>query len=203
MPAPKRLDLLLGRGGQGKTHLALHLLRSERRVILCNPNGEAAHRAGTRAVCTTPAELVRCCRPPTFRVCWEGWRNAALAPGEAFRWCCRVALAVGNVTVFWDEADRFLAPAVRPPEAMVLINSGRHYGVGIVAASRRAARVPRDLSANASRIIVFRTTEPADLQWLREAVGREAAAGLPTLPQWHCLDWHEAGGMSVRKSPFG
>lgn len=152
-------------------------------------------------VVTTPVELVAAAQAmgEGWRVLWRGL--ASMERGEAFELFNRVAWAVENCMIVWEEVDNFIGPGKLPPWAFRLVNEGRHRGVRIIATARRPARVSRDLTANASRLIVFRTTEPVDLKYLREYVGAEAEV-LPGLPDHHALDWAEAGGVAVKKSPF-
>ena len=56
------------------------------------------------------------------------------------------------------------------------------------------------LPANATRVMVFRVTEPADIKYLRQSV-TDKARELPGLPGFHALDWTE-GEAEIKKSPF-
>lgn len=189
--------LILGRGGKGKTTLALAWTRARPRVLIFDPNGEAAHAAGA-VVVDDPARLVQLVRDMgRFRICWRGF---ATMGGEAFEWGNRVALAAEHLTLFWDEVDRFTG-SHPPPAAELVINAGRHRNLAVIACSRRPARVPRDLTANASRIVAFGSQEPSDLDYLRTFMGSEASAAVPGLAAFHAVDWTEAA-WSVKKSPF-
>jgi hypothetical protein len=87
-----------------------------------------------------------------------------------------------------------------PPVADNLVQAGRHRGLHIIACSRRPYRMNRTLTALATRMAIFRTTEPRDLRYFGEYVGA-AASQLPTLRDYHALDWTETGVL-VKKSPF-
>ena len=64
-----------------------------------------------------------------------------------------------------------------------LVNYGRHVGVSIAVASRRAAAVSRNLTAQATEIVSFRQSEPRDVDYLRQFCGREFSDAVRRLPR--------------------
>lgn len=199
MSGPVKLQLVLGRGGKGKSFLARHLVRKAARLILFDPNGEAEHAAKAE-VLERPDQLVNVLRyERRFRICWRGYASMGR---DAFEFANRCALAAGNVTLLWDEIDRFQSPHRLPEYADVIVNAGRHKGVSVVACSRRPPQVHGDLRANASRLIVFRTVEPDDVKYLRHRIeDRAAVEALRQLGDHEAVVWTDAG-WSVQKSPF-
>ena len=194
--------LFLGKSGSGKSSLMRHQAAGARRLLIHDPNGEAAW-AACGVVVHDRAQLAGAMQARTFALVWRG---AQLARGEgeavqAFEWANRCALAAGDILVLWDEVDRFVTPGRLPPAAYEIVNAGRHRGVRVFAASRRVRRVSRDLSANAGRIMVARMTEPGDLVWIRATMGEGAARQAPTLAPFHFLDWRETD-CRVKKAPF-
>lgn len=190
--------LFLGKSGSGKTRLALHQLRSARRVLIHDPNCEA-QLAARATVCEDKAQLVRLVEQPgRVRICWRG---VATMGEAAFEWANRCAWAGEGFAVFWDEVDRFTGTGRLPPAAYQLVNAGRHRNVRIFAASRRPCRMPRDLTAAATRIAAFKITGPTDIDYLAEFMGRATAERLPSLPDFTALDWAE-GDVAEKKSPF-
>lgn len=191
--------LYLGKGGSGKTTLALsHTWRFER-VIVCDPNGEGAHTEDA-VVIDDRAQLVEAVNDPgPWRVCW---RFGGTGFDEGFEWVNRVAWARGDLCLVWDEADQFTRWGL-PPTAFRIWNNGRHRRLRVFACSRRPARVPRDLTANLSRACIFKTQEPNDLKFIRDfTAGREAEGMVRELEPFHALDWREDGTMAVKKSLF-
>lgn len=191
------IRLFLGKSGSGKSTLARSQLAKAPRVLIFDPNGEPDHAKGA-IVTDSQAELVELVgRKGKVRICWRG---VMLGGVDAFEWANRCAWAGEGFHVFWDEVDRFSTPHRLPPIASNLVNAGRHRGLHIFAASRRPHAMNRTLSALATRMAIFRTTEPRDIRYFSEYIGDQAKL-LPTLRDYHCLDWTEAGAVE-KKSPF-
>ena len=191
------IRLCLGKSGSGKSTLARSWVAKEQRVLIFDPNGEDAWAKGA-VVTEDRAELVDLVsKPGRVRICWRG----VMTGGEgAFEFANRCAWAGEDMFVVWDEVDRFTDPMKLPPVADNLVQAGRHRGLHIIACSRRPYRMNRTLTALATRMSIFRTTEPRDLRYFGEYVGA-AASQLPTLRDYHALDWTETGVL-VKKSPF-
>ncbi len=193
----KRPDIrvVLGRGGSGKSYLVKHwLARNVGRVVIFDAAAEDDYARGA-VVVERPDRLVDLLLAGERRLCWRGLFEGAF---EAVN---RLAWAAGDLTLVWEEVDQFGDAGRLPEWAFKIVNQGRHRDIRVIACSRRPARVSRDLTANASRIVAFGTTEPRDLIYLRHYMG-EAAEGLRGLDPYHALDWTEAGGAVARKSPF-
>ena len=90
--------------------------------------------------------------------------------------------ALPDVTLFVDEIDRICSPQFIPEGLRMVVNYGAHYGVSLLAAARRPRSFHRDITANADRILVGRTQEPADADYLREFIGLELAERVKAIP---------------------
>lgn len=194
------IRVVLGRGGSGKSYLvASWLKRSRGRVLIYDPNGEDLYAKGATVIETAGAlvDAYRAEHPPR-RIAWRG---LATMGRDAFEWCNEVAWAAENLTLVWEEVDGVSDAGKLPDRAFKLVNQGRHRRIRLIACSRRPARVSRDLTANASRLVVFRTREPRDLKYLGEFVDETAAMALPDLADYHAVDWRE-GHWLKKKSPF-
>ena len=205
------IRVVLGRGGSGKSTLARHwvdrIRKKPARIVVFDPNAEANYGDGAM-IATTQAELVELLLPNPKRllVCYR----PAMVPGEgdyqrqrvaAFEACNEVAWVAENVWLVWEEVDKVSAAGHLPTFAGAIVDQGRHRDIRVIACARRPAKVPRDLTANASRIAAFLTTERNDLAYYADTLGAEAAASIAALAQYTALDWTEAGA-SVKKSPF-
>jgi hypothetical protein len=190
--------LYFGVGGSGKTTLALAHTWKFNRVIICDPNSEAAHTEGAD-VTQDRAELVELAREKTFRVCW---RFELADPEPSYDWATRVALAAGNCVIVWDEAEFYVPTGTLPETARALWNAGRHRRCRAFACTRSPFAISRHLTRNLTRACVFAIQEESDQRWLKNFMGKEAAAAVPTLPLHHAVDWRQGGAWSVKKSVF-
>jgi hypothetical protein len=78
-----------------------------------------------------------------------------------------------------------------------MVFMGREPRLNLVLVAQRANAVPISVRSQASRIVTFLQTEPADVRALAERIGREHADEIAQLPELECLDW-QAGG-AVRR----
>lgn len=192
--------LFLGKSTSGKSTLARFQLRARPRVLIFDPNMEQDHGRGA-VLCDDPDHLVQLVgERGAIRICWRGF--ATMDVEEAFEWGNRAAWAGEGFTVLWDEVDRYLPAGRRfPTWADRLINAGRHRGCSIFAAARRPARIAPDLRDAATRICVARITGENSLGYLRQVDGLDVER-IPALADYEFLDWQEAAGSAVKKSPF-
>jgi len=205
----KRPDIrvVLGRGGSGKTSLVcFHLSKLRRPVCIFDTNTEAAYLRGGHLVVASARDLVAALLAGATRLAFRpafdpGAGDYQAARVAAFELMNEAAWHRGGITLVWEEADKVTSAAHLPPFAGAIVDQGRHRGIAVIAVARRPAKVPRDLTANASRIIAFRSTEARDLAYYADVLGSEAAAAVRDLPDYHALDWTEKG-WAVKKSPF-
>lgn len=107
----------------------------------------------------------------------------------AFDWTVRLCLSTGNLTFICDEVDQYATPTEIPDSLRIMLKRGRHLNINMIFASRRPAEVNRLITAQSRRFILFRTTEPADIRFLKSIVG-VSADELKDLPPLHFLDWN-------------
>jgi len=101
------------------------------------------------------------------------------------------AYLVGNCFLVLEEISTLYNIGARihgPLQEAVLL--GRQRALSVLAISQRASYIPITLRSQASRIISFRQQEPSDIKWLADFMGKQAEI-LPSLPDFHCLDWHK------------
>lgn len=183
----REVRLYLGKTGSGKTHLM------------------RAHMAGLTRFLVLDADFNEL--PGTAHGTLEGLLDyleaRAPVPGGFFgaRYTPRrdeqeiimeAAKLYGPLTLVLEEADRFARPA-ESEGYDELIARGRHFGVGIWAASLYPFALPSELRRQATSIYAFRQHEPRDITWLREVMG-ESADELPHLGQFEYILWTPTDG---------
>jgi len=151
---------IFGQRGYGKSTLARTLFRSTRRPRRIVIDTLKEYYDVAVPVACTADNLRHWTEQPE-------WAIAATPDPEQFDPLCRfLAAQTSNILILVEEIDQYTTASVCPPGLRALVNYGRHYGQQVVAVARRAADVPRLVTAQAV-IASFRQTEPRDLAYLR------------------------------------
>jgi DNA helicase HerA-like ATPase len=101
------------------------------------------------------------------------------------------AYAAGNCTFVVEECALIFKRGEELQDwAKPLVFMGRIQRVSLVLIAQRASKIPMDIRSQASRIITFRQTEPADVSALIDRIGEDAET-IPDLPPLTCIDWEE------------
>ncbi|MHC4397318.1 MAG: hypothetical protein ACYS1A_16895 [Planctomycetota bacterium] len=81
-----------------------------------------------------------------------------------------------------------------------MITSGRRQMLHVIFTGLRCARLPKDLIFSCTRLLIFNTSEPGDLDYLKSRVSKEELEKIVTLPLYFCLDWREDGLSEIIKN---
>ena len=104
-------------------------------------------------------------------------------PTEEFNEIARQVMAKGNMTVFVEEAQRYMPEGKAIGDAaMAMINRGRNYGVGIVAVSQRIQHINKNFWDVAQNIVFFRPGLKTRGAYLAEFVAKDAQLAIQALP---------------------
>lgn len=190
-----------GPKGRGKTALALHHIRTHKRVILYDLKGHSLPEAGAEVI-DCEGRLFDRLRAAgdsqPFRICWRGFLT--MGPEDGFAWANECAWALGNLTILWDEVDLLTKGHLRG-KAEYIANMQTGKDIALAFTARRPAHVPRSLTANADRLCAFRTNEDRDVAYLAEFMETQKS-NFRALADRHALDWHDGQGAAVKKSYF-
>lgn len=154
----RRVTLIFGRTGAGKSTMARKLSGKERRILILDPLGEFSgtvfHDFDTFAA----------------------YMAERLDPSHDFRIVCRfsedvdveyffiLARQIRCFTLCIDEAEIYLDPRSMNEDFLWIIRYGRHKEISLIAVARRVPELSVDLRAQASTIITFLQSEPRDLK---------------------------------------
>lgn len=192
-------------GGCGKTTLMQYMARSKKRILIFDPNNEPKYMQMATKVCFTQADLYKAIQAKTFVIAWRGYTTYRHTPEvfeTAFLWPCHLADAAEDLLIIWDEFDVFCSAHSFPQIVQDIGFTGRHRGLATMAVSRAPNAIPRMYTRNVQRWLVFRTTEPTDIDYFRKVLGPGPAKELPTLQRFSCYDKTEKNGVILRQSPF-
>ncbi|HEY3917731.1 MAG TPA: hypothetical protein VGL83_08050 [Stellaceae bacterium] len=195
LPKPDN-RLYLGRGGSGKTSLALEHAAQFDRVLMVRPDDSEPPRFPSAR---SSHELARAMSQDKFRLCINAYMSV-----ENWELANEAAIAAGDTVVIWEEAHLFIRSRSLmdfAPHAFNLWMHGRHFGCRVFAISIRPAGLTADLRANLARAVIFNTTEEADLQFYRHMIPDRSI--IPKLDFAHhdAVDW-TTSGYAVKRAPF-
>lgn len=114
------------------------------------------------------------------------------------------AFAAGNCTMIVEECALLFRRGEELHDwAKPLVFMGRHQRVSLVLIAQRASKIPVDIRSQASRIVSFLQTEPADVAALCDRIGNSYEETIASLPRLHCLDWDNGNVREYAISPNG
>lgn len=174
MEQEREITLIYGKTGMGKSRWTKRYLRKKKRVMVLDPmlehDGEAFD--------DMEAMLDRIQEYPTFRVKSEFVQDVPMM--------ARMAMVVNDKRRFQDkkhpelvlaieESQRSLPSGNRPLPASIedVIYRGRHARVTLVLISQRPSTVHIAARSQWTRLVVFKQTETADIDWLSEQTGHD------------------------------
>lgn len=174
---PRKIDLLIGVSGCGKTSLAKALALDYDRTIIIDHRQE--YSLGT--IYTDFETLVRDLEIKSrFMAIWRG-------DPEYVEDIFHLAFALRKVCMLMEEAEIY--PVDIGSYYREAILRGRDpAAISIIALTQRPHLLVPDLRSQATGIYAFRNMDPAATQWLKPVFGKQAN-DLPTMPILHGIKW--------------
>ncbi len=87
-----------------------------------------------------------------------------------------------------DEADKFFPNMQKLSDIEnYFIQIGRHHGIGLIAVTRRLAKMHTDLTSQANKLYMFKHWQRADMDYLKESSLGDYAPFLKVLDKYHFL----------------
>lgn len=173
------ITCIFGKRGSGKTTLARGLLDEAPRAFICDPFDEYLLPDTEKfySIAALARRMKENLGAKAFRYCFYPVdirdSDKLLLLAHAVRYC----------TVVLEEIDLLCSPNFIPLHLSESIRRGRHYGVDLIAVSRRPAEVSRLLTSQASRFYIFRFSEPRDLEYFAATFGDETAIRIRALKE--------------------
>lgn len=186
MPVPSTRILVTGATGSGKSTLLRDwLLPAVPRALILDSLGECWEWPDVAAVPTVAqaADLLIAGHP---RVVLSATADelarlpALLAPDTPT--APNLPRAVGGLALVHNEVDQIAPNGRTLPAWANLWHRGRHVGLSILAATRRAATVDRLVSSQSDVLVSCAQQEPRDLNYLADAMPPAVMAPIPSLP---------------------
>lgn len=173
MKRENEIITILGKKGGGKTSLAANLTNDCNRLIIFDYNRE--YQRGL--VVSTPTQLAKELQKyyeSAFRIIYRP--DDSILIDEHFEFFSRIAYAMNNYTLLIEEIDLVSSSNFMTEGLQKIINYGRHKGISLIGLSRRAFKVPRDLTSNSDKVMIAGPlNEPRDIKYLAEFMDTEDA----------------------------
>ena len=196
--------IVIGRTQSGKTFWTMRQISSAGRLIVYSTKRE---EVGYPGVYFDALEGER----ETFLEFWGRCEQAGgnyrivyrprdiFDPAE-FESVCRLAYAAGNVTLVAEEVMSYCTATTIGPAFKTLLTAGATRGIHCYLLTQRPFKIPREITSQARRAIIFAVHEAGDVEYIRQTFGQAAAEALAGLQQYEYVDWRETGQVTVGKA---
>lgn len=183
----KKVQLVIGKRGSGKSVLAKFLIRNTRRLVIYDIMSEYVD--GVIFDESEKEQLVDFWR----HIYRQGFRIVyrPLVPKEEINWLALAVFALGDVTFVVEEIDSICTPFDMPFQMQSIIQRGRHQNIELIGVTPAPFGIHRDLTRQAKDIYIFRTGEPRDIQYLRQLLGEAIEPRLAALEQYEFIHWSD------------
>lgn len=157
----RKIILIFGRTGSGKSYLAKKLIEKFKRVIIVDKMFEYESETIFYSfndlieyyLKNIPNEFKFVCR-------FENDNDIELL----FKFCWYVK----NLLLVVEESELYISPYQKQSEFLKLIRYGRHRAISIIAIARRVVELSNDVKANADEIISFKQILKKDIDYLKQ-----------------------------------
>jgi len=187
MTTEKKIQLVMGKRGSGKSVLVKYLIRNVNRLVIYDIMSEYVE-----GVTFDETEL---CQLGLFwgQVYKQGFRliYRPMIPKTEIEWIAEAVFALGDLTFVVEEIDSICTPFDIPLPMQAIIQRGRHKNVEMIGVTPAPFGIHRDLTRQAKDIFIFKTTEPRDVQYLQRLLGSRIEHKLAALEQYEFIHWSD------------
>jgi hypothetical protein len=192
----KKIILIFGKRGSGKSYLAHKLIEQESRILIFDMMGEyldgvVFEREDHRQM----TEFWRKVYRGRFRLIYQ-----PLNPEAEFEQIADFVYTLGNMCFVVEEMDCFCSPHTISDAFAHIIQRGRHKDITLIGITQRPFGIHRLLTSQAKEIYIFRTNEVRDREYLRILLGQEVEAKLDQLQEYEYLKWTDPGTVEIGKA---
>ena len=191
----KKIILIFGKRGSGKSYLAKKLIEKEPKRVIFDTIGE--YNQGI--VFEDNIELCKfwqhTYRRP-YRIIYR-----PLVPAQQIDSIAKLVYAVGNVCFVVEEIDTFCTAFQISEQFAHVVQRGRHRNITLIGITQRPYGIHRLLTSQAKELYIFNTNEPRDREYLRTLLGQEIEAKLDSLKQYEYVYWQDGKeGLEIGKA---
>ena len=188
MTDEKKIILIFGKRGSGKSYLAKKMIQAESRLIIFDTLSEYKNGVvfedyekfleAWKVVYTRPHKLIY--RP--------------LRPDAEIDQLAELVFAMGQVTFLVEEIDCYCTAFQISDSFAHIIQRGRHKDITLIGITQRPYGINRLLTSMAKEIFIFNTNEPRDRDYFRQLLGNQVDQYIDQLDQYQYVKWSDTAG---------
>lgn len=187
MNTEKKVILIIGKRGSGKSYLVQKMITNCRRLLIYDIMSEYNDGIvfGTetyRDLCTFWLMVHK----RGFRLVYR-----PIQPKKEIADLASAVFALGDMTFVVEEIDSVCTAYDLPETFSRLIARGRHRNITLIGVTPAPFGIHRDLTRQAKEIYVFNTKEPRDRDYLRNLLGQEIESKLDALEKFQYVKWED------------
>lgn len=195
--AEKKIVLIFGKRGSGKSYLANKLIVKEKRFVIFDTLSE--YECGVVFLSEKYDELLLFWRnvyQGRFRLIYR-----PLKPKAEIDRICDLVYELGGLCFMVEEIDCYCTAYEISDMFAAIIQRGRHKNISLIGVTQRPYGIHRLLTSQAKEIYVFNTNEPRDREYLRTLLGQEMDVKLDALKQYEYVHWQDGkDGLEIGKA---
>ena len=178
---------VFGRKGSGKSFLIKRELEQLERFLVWDAMGEYAHAESGAGYSGARQWISLTDFAAELQAKGDYGREVFVLPREDFPRWCKMVYELGRAVAVIEETSRYTDPGPAFDALADLLDRGRHRQVDLIFASPRPVGIPRSFTQQADLLVVFRQTEPADVEYFTKKLGRSEASVVDRLPEYASL----------------
>ena len=197
MVIEKKIILIFGKRGSGKSYLAKKKIENEPRLVVFDTMSEYENGVIFDA--------------ENYHECLEFWRKVyrgrfrliyrPLQPAVEIERICDLVYTIGNCCFLVEEIDCYCSAYQISDTFAAIVQRGRHKNITLIGITQRPYGINRLLTSQAKEIYIFNTNEPRDREYLRTLLGQEIEAKLDALKQYEYVHWQDGKeGLEIGKA---
>ena len=193
----KKVIIIIGKRGSGKSYLANKLIENERRLLVFDTLGE--YQSGVvfdAEYAERFKEFWRHVYRGNFRLIYR-----PLKPDAEIDDIAELVFLLGNMTFLVEEVDCYCTSYQISDAFAHIIQRGRHKDITLIGVTQRPYGIHRLLTSQAKELYVFSTNEPRDIDYLKTLLGVEVEEKIKSLGQYQYLHWQDGcEGLQIGKA---
>lgn len=191
----KKIILIFGKRGSGKSYLANKLIENEQKLLIFDTLSEY-----TKGVVFEDydkfAEFWKRVYIHPYRLIYR-----PLKPDLEIERIAELVFTIGDICFLVEEIDCYCTAYQIGESFAHVIQRGRHKNITLIGVTQRPYGINRLLTSQAKEIYIFNTNEPRDREYLRTLLGQEIDSKLDSLKQYEYVKWTDGKeGLEIGKA---